>query len=138
MLGWLTTCWGVLVVVVDAPTGTGATVVGAAGTVVVETGGFVVGVGLAVVVVEGCGATVVVVVAAPALIPDTVRAGAIALATASAKVSLPRKVSVSPISTLSDRPAEPTTVPTITPNVGDGGRNARMQPGVGATATASP
>ena len=77
MLGWLTTCWGVLVVVVDAPTGAGTTVVGAAGAVVVVVSGTVVGetgfvltVGLAVVVVEvvdvvevveGCRATVVVV-----------------------------------------------------------------------------
>jgi hypothetical protein len=114
--------------VVEAPTGAGTIVVvvdGAvevvvSGAVVVETGGVVVGVGLAVVVVEGCGADVVVVVAAPAPVPDRARTGTTALA-ASANVSLPRKVSVSPISTLSDRPAEPTTVPIITPNVGDGG-----------------
>jgi hypothetical protein len=76
MLGWLTTCCGVDVVVVDGTTGAGpGTVVGVtgavdvvvAGEVVVVVGGFVVD----VVVVEGLGATVLVVVAASAAAPPT-------------------------------------------------------------------
>ena len=132
MLGWLITCRGAVVVVVVAPTGagTGGVVAGGAvaevvvdgAVVVVVVGGLVV-----VVVVDGRGATVVVV-AAPAT-ATTVRSGAAAMAAVAARATFLRSVSLSPIGTSLNRPAEPKTVPTNASNVGDRGQDHPIRAG---------
>ena len=114
MLGWLTTCCGSVVAVVDGTTGagpgevvvvTGAADVVVAGEVVVVSDGF----GVDVVVVDGLVATVVVVVEASAASPPTTSRDPHAMIAMPMRAIDLGKVNLSPISA-------PLCITSTTPN----------------------